>query len=129
MGGGLRVGRWVGSPAGESCWRPFLLAVPVVPKKRTWWDPLRPPPKPHTHTATSIQISMPYRESPYMVNNDVNNGELTMGSHVWVLNVGGRHHRPGTGITMSLITCFQAAVARGKSKGFQGKSPGGWTVH
>lgn len=72
---------------------------------------------------------MPYRESPYMVNNDVNNDELTMGSHVWLLNVGGRHHRPGTGITMSLIRCFQAAVARGKSKGFQGKSLGGWTVH
>lgn len=68
-------------------------------------------------------------ERPYIVDNDVNNDMFTTDSHIWVLNAGGRHHRPVTEITVSFIKCFQAAVVRGKSKGFQGKSLGGRTIH
>ena len=85
---------------------------------------------PHTRAPRSIQICMPYRERPYIVDNDVNNNDVfTMDSHIWVLNVGGRHHRPVTEITMSVIKCFQAALVRGKSKGFQSKSLEGGAIH
>ena len=84
---------------------------------------------PHTRAPRSIQICVLYRERPYIVDNNVSNDVFTMGSCIWVLNVGGRHHRPVTETTMSLIKCFQAVVARGKSKGFQSKSLGGGTIY
>ena len=113
---------WAGSASRRKLLEAIVVGSTNGPKQRTGWDA-------PTHVHPEAYKCVPYREGPYIVDNDVSNDVFTMGSCIWVLNVGGRHHRPVTETTMSLIKCFQAAVVRGKSKGFQSKSLGGGTIY
>lgn len=107
---------WAGSASRRKLLEAIVVGSTNGPKQRTGWDA-------PTHVHPEAYKCVPYREGPYIVDNDVSNDVFTMGSCIWVLNVGGRHHRPVTETTMSL-NVFRQLWLEERVRGFKAKALG-----